>query len=196
MGFPIGTKVYLENKTLKNIEDLQFGDKVLSIKIKNLENLKPSGFYYNCITLNNTPQALSIKNSDVTLCSATVYSVFIDKNFKNFSSLNEKMLLSTNSILIQEDFESDDMYLKNVNSITNRLTSDQSLQYFIKSLDANHLNIDRSFLETKIDNFNPNVVKQGLVSLELLDNYFFLTEDFICFSDLMIKDYKLWLRPF
>lgn len=191
MGFPIGTKVYLENKTLKNIEDLQFGDKVLSIKIKNLENLKPSGFYYNCITLNNTPQALSIKNSDVTLCSATVYSVFIDKNFKNFSSLNEKMLLSTNSILIQEDFESDDMYLKNVNSITNRLTSDQSLQYFIKSLDANHLNIDRSFLETKIDNFNPNVVKQGLVSLELLDNYFFLTEDFICFSDLMIKDYKL-----
>jgi hypothetical protein len=29
-----------------------------------------------------------------------------------------------------------------------------------------------------------------------LDNYFFLTEDFICFSDLMIKDYKLWLRLF
>lgn len=191
MGFPIGTKVYLENKTLKNIEDLQFGDKVLSIKIKNSENLNPSKFYYKYITSNTTPQALSIKNKDVILCSATVYSVFVDQNFTSFNSLNDKKLLSTNPILIQTDFESEDMYLKNVNNIINILTSDQSLQYFIKSLDSNHLNIDRLFLETKIDNFNLNIVKQGFVSLELLDNYFFLTEDFICFSDLMIKDYKL-----
>jgi hypothetical protein len=191
MGFPIGTKVYLENKTLKNIEDLQFGDKILSIKIKNTENLSPSEFYYKFRTSNTTPQEFSIKNKDVVLCSATVYSVFVDKNFKNFNSLNEKMLLNTSPILIQTDFESEDMYLKNVNDIINILTSDQSLQYFIKSLDANHLNIDQSFLEIKIDNFNLNIVKQGLVSLELLDNYFFLTEDFICFSDLMIKDYKL-----
>lgn len=196
MGFPIGTKVYLENKTLKNIEDLQFGDKVLSIKIKNSENLNPSKFYYKYITSNTTPQALSIKNKDVILCSATVYSVFVDQNFTSFNSLNDKKLLSTNPILIQTDFESEDMYLKNVNNIINILTSDQSLQYFIKSLDSNHLNIDRLFLETKIDNFNLNIVKQGFVSLELLDNYFFLTEDFICFSDLMIKDYKLWLRLF
>jgi len=191
MGFPIGTKVYLENKTLKNIEDLQFGDKVLSIKIKNSENLNPSKFYYKYITSNTTPQALSIKNKDVILCSATVYSVFVDQNFTSFNSLNDKKLLSTNPILIQTDFESEDMYLKNVNNIINILTSDQSLQYFIKSLDSNHLNIDRLFLETKIDNFNLNIVKQGFVSLELLDNYFFVTEDFICFSDLMIKDYKL-----
>jgi hypothetical protein len=191
MGFPIGTKVYLEDKTLKNIEDLQFGDKVLSIKIKNTENLSPSEFYYKYITSKTTPQVLSIKNEDVILCSATVYSVFVDQNFTNFNSLNDKRLLSTNPILIQTDFESEDMYLKNVNSIINILTSDQSLQYFIKSLDPNHLNIDRSFLEIKIDNFNLNIAKQGLVSLELLDNYFFLTEDFICFSDLMIKDYKL-----
>jgi len=191
MGFPIGTKVYLEDKTLKNIEDLQFGDKVLSIKIKNSENLNPSKFYYKYITSNTTPQSLSIKNEDVILCSATVYSVFVDQNFTSFNSLNDKRLLSTNPILIQTDFESEDMYLKNVNNIINILTSDQSLQYFIKSLDPNHLNIDRSFLETKIDSFNLNIAKQGFVSLELLDNYFFLTEDFICFSDLMIKDYKL-----
>jgi hypothetical protein len=191
MGFPIGTKVYLEDKTLKNIEDLQFGDKVLSIKIKNSENLNPSKFYYKYITSNTTPQSLSIKNEDVILCSATVYSVFVDQNFTSFNSLNDKRLLSTNPILIQTDFESEDIYLKNVNNIINILTSDQSLQYFIKSLDPNHLNIDRSFLETKIDSFNLNIAKQGFVSLELLDNYFFLTEDFICFSDLMIKDYKL-----
>jgi hypothetical protein len=193
MGFPIGTKVYLENKTLKNIEDLQFGDKVLSIKIKNSENLNPSEFYYKYITSKTTPQALSIKNEDVILCSATVYSVFVDKNFINssFNSLNDKRLLSTNPILIQTDFESGDMYLKNVNNIINILISDQSLQHFIKSLDPNHLNIDRSFLETKIDSFNLNITEQSFVSLELLDNYFFLTEDFICFSDLMIKDYKL-----
>jgi hypothetical protein len=115
MGFPIGTKVYLEDKTLKNIEDLQFGDKVLSIKIKNSENLSPSEFYYKYITSNGTPKARSIKNEDVILCSAKVYSVFIDKNFKILNSLNEKMLLGTNSILMQTSFESEDMYLKNVN---------------------------------------------------------------------------------
>ena len=191
MGFPIGTKVYLEDKTLKNIEDLQFGDKVLSIKIKNSENLSPSEFYYKYITSNGTPKARSIKNEDVILCSAKVYSVFIDKNFKILNSLNEKMLLGTNSILMQTSFESEDMYLKNVNKIINTLTFDQSFQYFLKSLNPNPLNMDQSFLQRKIDNFSQDIEMQGLVYLELLDNYFFLTEDFICFSDLMIKDYKL-----
>ena len=191
MGFPIGTKVYLENKTLKNIEDLQFGDKVLSIKIKNLENLNPSEFYYKYITSNGIPKASAIKKQDVVLCSATVYSVFIDKNFKIVSSLNEKMLLGTNSILMQPNFESEDMYLRSVNKIINNLQFDQSFQYFVKSLNPNHLDIDQSFLQTKIDNFIIDIDTQGLVYLELLDNCFFLTEDFISFSDSMIKDYKL-----
>jgi hypothetical protein len=191
MGFPIGTKVYLENKTLKNIEDLQFGDKVLSIKIKNSNNLNPSEFYYKYITSNGTPKALSIKNEDVVLCSATVYCVFIDKNLKTISSLNEKNLLGTNSILMQTEFESEDMYLKSVNKIINTLKFDQSFQYYIKSLNANYSNMDQSFLQIKIDNFTLETDTQGLVYLELLDNYFFLTEDFICFSDSMIKDYKL-----
>jgi len=191
MGFPIGTKVYLENKTLKNIEDLQFGDKVLSIKIKNSKNLNPSEFYYKYITSNGTPKALAIKNEDVVLCSATVYCVFIDKNVKTTSSLNEKKLLGTNSILMQRESESEDMYLKSVNKIINTLKFDQSFQYFVKSLNANHLDTDQSFLQTKIDNFVLDIDTQCLVYLELLDNYFFLTEDFICFSDSMIKDYKL-----
>ena len=191
MGFPIGTKVYLEDKTLKNIEDLQFGDKVLSIKIKNSKNLSPSEFYYEYITSNGTPKALAIKNEDVVLCSATVYCVFIDKNVKTISSLNEKELLGTNSILMQTEFESEDMYLKNVNKIINTLKFDQSFKYYIKSLNANYPNTDQSFLQIKIDNFTLETDRQGLVYLELLDNYFFLTEDFICFSDSMIKDYKL-----
>ena len=191
MGFPIGTKVYLENKTLKNIEDLQFGDKVLSIKIKNLKNLNPSEFYYKYRASKGTPKALAIKNEDVVLCSATVYCVFIDKNVKTTNSLNEKKLLDTNSILIQTEFESEDMYLKSVNKIIDTLKFDQSFQYYIKSLNPNHPNMDQSFLQIKIDNFTPETNTQGLVYLELLDNYFFLTEDFICFSDSMIKDYKI-----
>ena len=92
---------------------------------------------------------------------------------------------------MQTEFESEDMYLKSVNKIINTLEFDQSFKYYIKSLNANYPNTDQSFLQIKIDNFTLETDRQGLVYLELLDNYFFLTEDFICFSDSMIKDYKL-----
>ena len=202
MGFPIGTKVYLEDKTLKNIEDLQFGDKILSIKTKDSEILTHSEFYHRYIKLNNKREGFFIQTGDTVLCSATVYSVFVHKNFGNFKSLNNNILSGIDPILIQKDLEVDHMYLKNADSIIGKMISGENEEnYFIQSLDSKPFNLnvetlddnifvnpDQPFLKTKIEDFESKISNQISVSLVLLDNYFFLTENFICLSHLIMEE--------
>jgi hypothetical protein len=202
MAFPIGTKVYLENKTLKNIEDLQFGDKVLSIKTKDSETLNYSEFYHKYIKLDDQKGGPSIKTEDIVFCSATVYSVHIYKDFTNFKSLNNSAISPVAPILIQKNLEADHLYLKNADSIIAKLSSNPQPPatpadtYFIDSLltepfkEGNGVfySPDSLFLQTKIDNFNLNFSNKILVCLTLLDNFFFFTEEFICFNNVLMQE--------
>jgi hypothetical protein len=195
MGFPSGTKVYLEDKTLKNIEDLKFGDKILSVKIKNLEALNHSKFYNKYLNLNNNQENVFIKTQDLVLCSATVYSILIYKSNEGSIKLNDKILLGRNLILIQNEKNSENVYLQSGdNTIYKIQNGNENSHLLLKSLaaESSNLNIDtlndNVFIETKIDNFDLNVPPQILVSLILLDNHFLLTENFICFSPLTLDN--------
>ena len=203
MGFPSGTKVYLEDKTLKNIEDLKFGDKILSVKIKNLEALNHSKFYNKYLNLNNNQENVFIKTQDLVLCSATVYSILIYKSNEGSIKLNDKILLGRNLILIQNEKNSENVYLQSGdNTIYKIQNGNENSHLLLKSLaaESSNLNIDtlndNVFIETKIDNFDLNVPPQILVSLILLDNHFLLTENFICFSPLTLDNIWLWIKLF
>lgn len=204
MGFPSGTRVYLEDKTLKNIEDLNFGDKILSIKIKNSETLNHFKFYNKYFNLNNNRnhKNVFIKTEDLVLCSATVYSILTYKIDGGCVQLNNKTLFEQNLILIQNGKNSESVYLQSAYSIRSTIEkNDENSHLFLKSLavEPSNLNIDtandnfsidpdRVFLETQINDFNFDAPAQTLVCLILLDNHFLLTENFICFNSLTLDN--------
>jgi len=206
MSLPFGTKVYLEDKTLKKIEDLKFGDKVLSIKIKDEELLNHSNFYYKYAKKDNTGNQNNIKINKLDFCSATVHSIFLHKQKTDFISFNNILLSSTNPILISKTaVDPNEFFLKDSRDIIAKLQNNiNNEKYFIQSLAAQSFNIgsdvlnknifidlDNPFLQNEIVDFDLNIISQPAISVVLLDHHFLLTENLISFGSIVGDDLLL-----
>ena len=197
MALPFGTKVYLEDKTLKKVEDLSFGDKVLSFKIKEDTSLNHSEFYYKYTKKDSIGNHKSIKVKDLELSSATVYSVFLDKQKTDFISFNNNLISSIQPVLISKNMESlEEFFLKDSRDIIAKMQEANNTEsYLIPSLAAQSFSInadilnknifidsDNIFLQNQIKTFEVNLEAQPGISILLLDNHFLITENFICFG--------------
>jgi hypothetical protein len=199
MALPFGTKVYLENKTLKKVEDLVFGDKVLSVKIEDPNCANHSSLYSKYLKNHEHLNKKNIKKQEISLSSTHVYSVFKHKNYANFISLNNNIISITNPFLISRaPLNPEIFYIKDSKYIVPAIKNDKDTQYFIQYLGAQSFGINKNsldrnvfidpdnvFLQKKIENIELNIKPQPAVDVVLLDNHLLITENFLCFGSVV-----------
>lgn len=194
MSLPFGTRVYLEDKTLKKVEDLKFGDKVLSVKIKDDECTNHSELYSKYSKKDEFFSTKSIDKTLISLSSTHVYSVLINRRSSELKSLNNKIMSSITPLLISKTGTSPEMfYIKDFNNIAARKDATDNDQYYMQYLGAQFFSIsennknvfidnDNWLLQNKIEDINLTISPQPSVDIVLLDNHLLITENFICFG--------------
>ena len=199
MALTFGTKVYLEDKTLKKIEDLTFGDKVLSVKIEDPECIDHSSLYRKYLKKDSSSNNDYIEKQAISLSSTYVYSVFKHKNYTNFISLNNKIISTITPFLVSKTFENPEkLYIKDSRDIVQIMSNGEDEKYFMQYLGAqsfvintNSLNknifidSDNVFLQKRIENVELNIKPQPAVDVVLLDNHLLVTENFLCFGSVV-----------
>lgn len=199
MALPFGTKVYLEDKTLKKIEDLTFGDKVLSVKIEDSECIDHSSLYRKYLKKDSSSNNDYIEKQAISLSSTYVYSVFKHKNYTNFISLNNKIISTTTPFLVSKTFENPEkLYIKDSRDMVQIMKNGEDEKYFMQYLGAqsfvintNSLNknifidSDNVFLQKRIESVELNIKPQPAVDVVLLDNHLLVTENFLCFGSVV-----------
>jgi hypothetical protein len=199
VALPFGTKVYLENKKLKKVEDLVFGDKVLSVKIEDSECTNHSDLYSKYLKNHEHLNKKNVKKQEITLSSTYVYSVFKHKSYANFVSLNNNIISLTKPFLISRtSLDQELFYIKDSDYIVPAIKNDQDTQYFIQYLGAQSFGINKNsldrnvfidsdnvFLQKKIESIELNIKPQPAVDIVLLDNHLLITENFLCFGSVV-----------
>ena len=199
MALPFGTKVYLENKTLKKVEDLTFGDKVLSVKIEDIECTNHSSLYSKYLKKDEYSNNRHIEKQAISLSSTYVYSIFKHKHYTNFVSLNNSLISGITPFLISKTSKDPELfYIKDSRDIISKINDGEDEKYFIQYLGAqsfgintNSLNknifidLDSVFLQNKIENVELNIKPQPAVEVVLLDNHLLITENFLCFGSVV-----------
>jgi hypothetical protein len=199
MALPFGTKVYLENKTLKKVEDLNFGDKVLSVKIEDPECTNHSNLYSKYLKKDESSDNKYIEKQTISLSSTYVYSVFKHKNYTNFISLNNKVISAITPFLISKTKMSPDrFYIKDSRDMVPKINDRENEQYFMQYLGAQSFDIntnaldrnifidsDNVFLQKQIESVELNIKPQPAVEVILLDNHLLVTESFLCFGSVV-----------
>ena len=210
MALPFGTKVYLENKTLKKVEDLNFGDKVLSVKIEDPECTNHSNLYSKYLKKDESSNIKYIEKQTISLSSTYVYSVFKHKNYTNFISLNNKVISAITPFLISKTKMSPEMfYIKDSRDIVSKINNSEDDQYFMQYLGAQSFDIntnaldknifidsDNVFLQKQIESVELNIKPQPAVEVILLDNHLLVTENFLCFGSVVGGISLLWKKPY
>lgn len=196
MALPFGTKVYLENKTLKKVEDLTFGDKVLSVKIEDPECTNLSNLYIKYLKKHKSLNNKHIERQAISLSSTYIYSIFKHKHYTNFVSLNNQLISDITPFLISKSSQDPEIfYLKDSRDIIPKIDDSGNKKYFIQylgaqsfgintnSLDKNiFIDLDNVFLQNKIESVELHIEPQPAVEVILLDNHLLITENFICFG--------------
>jgi hypothetical protein len=199
MALPFGTKVYLENKTLKKVEDLNFGDKVLSVKIEDPECANHSNLYNKYLKKDESSNNKYIEKQTISLSSTYVYSVFKHKNYTNFISLNNKVISAITPFLISKtEIAPERFYIKDSRDMVPRMNDIENEQYFMQYLGAQSFEIntnaldknifidsDNVFLQKQIESVELNIKPQPAVEIVLLDNHLLVTENFLCFGSVV-----------
>jgi hypothetical protein len=199
VALPFGTKVYLEDKTLKKIEDLTFGDKVLSVKIEDPECIDHSSLYRKYLKKDSSSNNNYIEKQAINLSSTYVYSVFKHKHYTNFISLNNKIISTTTPFLVSKTFENPEkIYIKDSRDMVQRINDSEDEKYFMQYLGAQSFGInadslnknifidsDNVFLQKRIDSVELNIKPQPAVDVVLLDNHLLVTENFLCFGSVV-----------
>lgn len=179
MSFPFGTKVYLYNKELINIEDLKVGDRVLSFKNKNNVLMNQSELYAYHKTKDSNEYVVPMNKNDLELSYAYVYSIFINRLDKNLISLNGNEL-SKNTVILNakniKRFSDNDIYLHSPYGILERINDGD--KYFMQKLNLDE-DVDSIFNEDELISYNLDVSSKPSASIILNGNNFYCTENFV-----------------
>lgn len=168
-SFAVGTKIYMHDKTLKNIEDLNFGDSVLSLKIKNID-IEDNFSFYNKYILHTEGNEISIPIDNAEFCTATVFSI---KKIKS----SPKVFKINNSIIGQNQFIAKISNLEDKEIFLAKNTTLGNTQLIAKFNIQDNVNfIPEPILKSEIIDNVP------MVSIGLLDNYFYFTENLMAVS--------------
>jgi len=177
-GFiPIGTKIYLKNKQLIEIENLKFGDEVLSINILN-ENIKSNiDTYYRYFENND----LSINMDQLNISSSHITDIrYCGYSGENIFFINEleKMADEQPLLIMEKNGDLDVVKLKTRTSLT--ISEDLSSSYII-SLEKNIQTDTKEFF-----NFNNKITSTTLLknpvplfSMSLSNGNLYVTENLI-----------------
>lgn len=174
---PIGTKIYLEDKSLANIESLSIGDRVLSLELKDNEIKKPLDFYLKYVNSN-----VPIKKSDLSFSYAVISNINVLKNEKSSFSYDQYMYINNP---IVANFENNEIYLwhaKSKNFERKEITIEKynNIDNFVKfkipsypdGFIENILNENNTIEKTNMSEFNSS----PYFSISLKNNYFYFTD--------------------
>lgn len=179
-SIPLGTKVYLEDKSLVKVESLSIGDKVLSLKINDEEIKKPIDFYLKYVKLDN-----SINKDDLSFSFATISSVNLVKNQSSASTYNNSMYIN-NPIIA--NFDNDECNIWDAQNKKSKLKDIDFIKYnnIENFITFKVLGYSEGYVENILSkNIKEIPEKNTLVdfkdtvyySISLKDNYFYFTEN-------------------
>lgn len=192
-AIPAGTKIYLEDRTLINIEDISIGDKLLSLKIEDDSINNSFDFYKKYVS----DKSIKIPKNKLSFSSATVYQINLLKEIP--SSQYYKTMYYNNPIFV--DFLDNDIAISEIKDSLYEEDKPEDIKIKKENFRnfENFITFSRnSFKEDYLDEiFNKdsfqmqssNAVDFGIspyYSLSLLDNYFYFSENF-CFVGLVKK---------
>lgn len=212
MSLPFGTKVYLEDKTLKKVQDLKFGDKVLSIKINDEECSNHSELYTKYLKKDNNDSTRYIEKELISLSSTYVYSVFTIKDYTSFIGLNDNIVSEITPVLISKTkSDPQQFYIKDSRdmSVIIKNSESENDKYYIQSLAAQSFSLNKNIdndevfidsenllFQKQITQVNSNIKNQPSVNVVLLDNHLLITEHFICFGSIAGGVFLSWKKLF
>lgn len=183
-AIPYGTEIYLEDRTLKKVEQLSINDKILSLKIIN-ENNSSFEFYSKYIN-----QGSLIEKSNIEFSSGTIGSITVKKHsyFKNnngdyvfYNSIfpYRTALINFSNTSCSIDWLDDSKNL--VIDKDNRILSIPSMpeDYIDNILGSNYVyDISKEMSKNIVTN-NLRFGDGPFFSVSLIDNFFIFTKNFI-----------------
>jgi len=192
------TMVYLENKTLAKIQDLEVGDRLLSFKFKDVSypNMSAYDFYQKYVI-----DKVSIDLSEIELCYTTVSNVnklsgyFYSENTPNQEhyTIENFLIERNNNFLISEKSENlNTTFLNNIDDMleNDRKTFKNKKTYAIKFnpyFHSNEIEEKKFFTTYELDTNKISKVEDAeafrKISISVHGNYFYFTEDFIMISE-------------
>lgn len=181
-SLPIGTKIYLENKKLINIEKLKVGDKLLSLKVDDVEINNANDFYLKYVAQNN-----NIEIDKMSFSAATVSNIYLIKDDQSNDLYNKTMYI--NNPVIARFFKNQCIvsHLSNILKVENNIIFDEENKSY-KNFDNFKTFKIKSYKEDFLDTlFTDNNVEiddnrytefniSPYYSISLRDNYFYFTE--------------------
>lgn len=183
-AIPSGTEIYLEDRTLKRIDDLCVGDKILSLEIKNEKNTSFE-FYDKYINKNN-----KILKSDLKFSSAVVQNLSAKKN--NYFKNNNNEYIFFNSVFpnraITINFTDKECYLKWLEDSVAVVIDNNLGTLSFPSIEDEYVDkvLDKSYVYdvhdeiAKKDFTKKCKIGNGLLfSISLSDNFFIFTKNFM-----------------
>lgn len=177
LGFiPIGTKIYLKNKELIEVENLKFGDEILSISILN-ENLKSPIDVYNEYL--STKKEIAIEQLQISSSYITDIRYFGYSNNNIISIDNLGHIEKDQLFLVMSGVED-----KNIVTVKNKERldfNDESNPEYIISLEKDIKTDTKDFFifSNKINSISPTDNKIPLFSMSLSNSNFYVTENMI-----------------
>ena len=190
-GFiPIGTKIYLKNRELVEIENLKFGDEILSVNLLG-EDIESSAEIYFKYCNNNkikiNPEQLQISSSYIT--DIRHYGQYNHKIISlsdidnNVSLVHESQLFLTVNTLVQgkgDALVEDEKIVKIKTVNTLNINNEPELEYFV-SLEKDIKTDTEDFFvfDKQIKSASLTTSKAPLFSMSLSNGNFYVTENMI-----------------
>lgn len=183
-AIPYGTEIYLEDKTLKKVEDICIGDRLLSLEIKNEKNM-PFDFYNKYINKGNSILKSNLKFSGAVVKNTAIkkHSYFKKENgeyvFYNsiFPYRTVTIDFSTTNCMINWLDDSTTLVVDNSQGILSLPT--MSEEYIDKILDSDYVYDTSKEIAKKTFTESLNLGDGPFFSIYLLDNFFIFTKNFI-----------------
>lgn len=170
-GFiPAGTKIYLKNKQLINIEHIKFGDEVLSIKILDGDLTNPLDIYEKYINVKD--------KKEIDLEKIKFSSSFVT-DIRLLGHKQEELIMINNSNVIDKDqpviFKNDKNKFE-INTCSNLLNNNLDMLFVSIS---NEENKEEFTFNDSVKNSKPTQNKFPCFSMILSNNNFYITESAI-----------------
>jgi hypothetical protein len=186
-SLPIAEKIYLSDGSLSYAQDLNVGDKVLSIRVTQDEVEDVSDIFTKIISGDRIIHEYEI-------CEAEIYSAATD-SLAHFRYINQNKIQKNQYIAIKLTDLGFDGYEAKYNKIKNK--ENALLAFTVSNIDeivksgkrgqgssyTLKKSLDASFTETKIITTSASSIFEQAYSLKLNRGHFYFTENFIVLSD-------------
>jgi hypothetical protein len=183
-SIPIGTKIYLSDKTLIKVEDLKIGDEVLSIKILDDEIEDLFDLYKKYLYSHKE----FISSFKINFTKAKVSNKLLDKTSREFVFIND-VPIGRNKIILVAD---EKFYSGNDKILNYTIASAQKILQKSNNFKISSINIDFStsedtfFINNHINNISLKTNETPSFNLSIIGGDFYFTENFI----IMANSYK------